>query len=84
MLCKHPIADYRKHGFGRWGVVLKATGRLIGFAGLKYLDELREVDVGYRLLPEYWGMGLATEAAQASVCVVMIPNAEAVQNHRPG
>ena len=68
LLCLHPIADYRKYGFGRWGVVVKDNGRLIGFAGLKYLDELREVDVGYRLLPEYWGNGLATEAARASVC----------------
>ncbi|HEY2252885.1 MAG TPA: GNAT family N-acetyltransferase [Planctomycetaceae bacterium] len=67
MLLRHPIADYRKHGFGRWAVVCKADGRLIGFAGLKYLDELREVDVGYRLLPEYWGRGLATEAVRASV-----------------
>jgi len=67
MLCQHPIADYRKHGFGRWGGVCKDNGRLIGFAGLKYLDEMREVDVGYRLLPEYWGIGLATEAARACV-----------------
>jgi ribosomal-protein-alanine N-acetyltransferase len=34
---------------------------------IKYLDELGEVDVAYRLLPAYWGRGLATEAAIASV-----------------
>ena len=34
---------------------------------IKYLDELGEVDVAYRLLPAYWGQGLATEAARASV-----------------
>ncbi len=67
LLIRHPIADYAKHGFGRWAVICKADGRLIGFAGLKYLDELCEVDVGYRLLPEYWLQGLATEAARASV-----------------
>jgi RimJ/RimL family protein N-acetyltransferase len=34
---------------------------------LKYLEELGEVDVAYRLMPSHWGLGLATEAAFASV-----------------
>lgn len=67
LLIDHPMADYRKHGFGRGACILKSTGEQIGFAGLKYLDELGEVDVAYRLLPAYWGQGLATEAALASV-----------------
>jgi [ribosomal protein S5]-alanine N-acetyltransferase len=67
MLRKRPIDDYRYYGFGRWAVVLKATSKLIGMAGLKFLPEFIEVDVGYRLLPEFWGLGLATEASQASV-----------------
>ena len=67
ILIDHPIADYRKHGFGRGACILKSTGENIGFAGLKYLEELGEVDVAYRLMPTYWGQGLATEAALASV-----------------
>jgi RimJ/RimL family protein N-acetyltransferase len=67
ILLDHPIADYRKHGFGRGACILKSTGQQVGFAGLKYLEELDEVDVAYRLLPAYWGQGLATEAALASV-----------------
>jgi ribosomal-protein-alanine N-acetyltransferase len=67
LLIDHPMADYRKHGFGRGACILKSTGEQIGFAGLKYLDELGEIDVAYRLLPAYWGQGLATEAALASV-----------------
>ena len=67
ILIDHPIADYRKHGFGRGACILKSTGEQIGFAGLKYLEELGEVDVAYRLLPTHWGLGLATEAALASV-----------------
>src|SRR6195256_5846915 len=53
ILIDHPIADYRKHGFGRGALIIKSTGEQIGFAGLKYLDELGEVDVAYRLLPRY-------------------------------
>ncbi|HYJ04417.1 MAG TPA: GNAT family N-acetyltransferase [Chthoniobacterales bacterium] len=67
LLVDHPIADYRKHGFGRGACILKSTDEQIGFAGLKYLEELGEVDVAYRLLPSHWGQGFATEAAIASV-----------------
>ena len=67
ILREHPMADYRKHGFGRGACILKSTGEQIGFAGLKYLEELDEVDVAYRLMPTHWGQGFATEAALASV-----------------
>lgn len=60
-------ADYRKHGYGRLATVDKATQRVIGFCGLKYLDDLKVPDIGYRFLPEYWGRGLATEAALATM-----------------
>jgi ribosomal-protein-alanine N-acetyltransferase len=66
-LVDHPIADYRKYGFGRGACILKSTGEQIGFAGLKYLEELGEVDVAFRLTRSHWRMGLATEAALASV-----------------
>ncbi len=59
--------DFDTVGYGRWGCVLRQTQSIIGFCGLKYLAELDEVDVGYRLLPDYWGRGLATEACRASL-----------------
>jgi RimJ/RimL family protein N-acetyltransferase len=67
LLRDHPIADYRKFGFGRWAVILKSTGENIGFAGLKFLPELQEVDIGYRLLSEHWGKGIATEASRPAI-----------------
>jgi [ribosomal protein S5]-alanine N-acetyltransferase len=67
ILLAHPIADYQKYGFGRWACVLKSSGQVIGFAGLKYLEDLGEVDIGYRLMPAYWGVGLATEASRAAI-----------------
>jgi RimJ/RimL family protein N-acetyltransferase len=67
ILVNHPIADYRKYGFGRWACVLKESGACVGFAGLKYLDDLKEVDLGYRLAPACWGRGLATEACRPVV-----------------
>ncbi len=65
VLVERPLADYRKYGYGRLACVHKQTGGVIGFSGLKYLDDLQEVDVGYRFLPAFWGVGLATESAQA-------------------
>ncbi len=59
--------DFDTVGYGRWGCVLRETGEVIGFCGLKYLDDLDVTDVGYRFLPEHWGRGLATEACRASV-----------------
>jgi RimJ/RimL family protein N-acetyltransferase len=49
------FSDYKKYGYGRYAVVYKPDNKVIGFAGLKYLPELRETDIGFRFLPEYWG-----------------------------
>ena len=57
------FGDYENHGYGRWAVVHKQDDKVIGFAGLKYLPEVDETDIGYRFLPEYWGKGIATEAS---------------------
>lgn len=61
------LGDYQKHGYGRLALELKGEGRFIGFCGLKYLEDHQEVDLGYRLMSNYWGKGLATEAAKACV-----------------
>lgn len=59
--------EYSKYGYARYAVVHKHDHRVIGFAGLKFLPELNETDLGYRILPQYWGQGLATEMAQPLV-----------------
>jgi aminoglycoside 6'-N-acetyltransferase I len=51
-------------GWILWPVIHRQDGVLIGFCG--FSDEFPpEVEIGWRLLPEYWGRGLATEAARA-------------------
>ena len=60
-----PLRDYELYGYGRMACIERATGRLIGFSGLKYLPDMEETDVGYRFLPEAWGKGYATESAAA-------------------
>lgn len=57
------IKHWEKHGFGRWAVVLKETGKLIGYGGLRSLYGTPELV--YLLAKPYWGLGLATELAKA-------------------
>ncbi len=59
------LADYKTYGFGRWATFLKDRMQFIGWAGLAYLPEFDEIDLGYRFLPKYWGEGYATEVSRA-------------------
>ncbi|WP_125720101.1 GNAT family N-acetyltransferase [Pseudoalteromonas rubra] len=60
----HPLNDYRETGFGRLACIDKQSNQLIGFCGLKYMDEIDEIEIGYRFLPAFWGKGLASEAVK--------------------
>lgn len=64
LISKISFKDYDTYGYGRWAVVHKEDQKVIGFAGLKYLPEMDETDIGYRFLPKYWGKGIATEVSK--------------------
>jgi ribosomal-protein-alanine N-acetyltransferase len=62
------LAAYRTVGYSLLAVERKSDGRHVGHVGLLHWDDVdgrEDVEVGYMLLPEFWGMGYATEAAQA-------------------
>ncbi|MDG2014596.1 MAG: GNAT family N-acetyltransferase [Pirellulaceae bacterium] len=61
------LSDYEKYGYGRMAIIHKTDGHFMGFSGLKFLPDLQEVDLGYRLVQRDWGQGYATEAAQVVV-----------------
>jgi len=63
--------QYKDFGIGRLAIIDKVTQEFIGWTGLKYERQLRPemayYDVGYRIREEFWGQGIATETALASL-----------------
>ena len=49
-----------------FAVVLRGNTEVLGYCGFLHHPEVpEEVEIGYRLHPDYWNRGLITEAAQA-------------------
>jgi [ribosomal protein S5]-alanine N-acetyltransferase len=68
-LLQRHLAHWEQHGFGLWAARELATGQFAGRGGLRHwtIEGREEVEVGYGFMPEFWGRGLATELAAASV-----------------
>jgi len=60
-----PIASYARHGHGLYLVALKPGLQPIGMCGLLKRQQVREVDLGYAFLPEFWSNGYGRESAVA-------------------
>jgi ribosomal-protein-alanine N-acetyltransferase len=64
--------QYKDNGIGRWAIIDKKTNNFIGWSGIKLVTELTNnhqnyYELGYRLIKRYWGQGIATETAVASL-----------------
>jgi [ribosomal protein S5]-alanine N-acetyltransferase len=59
------IAGYREQAYGRWAVVERATGRVVGSCGYGAPEIPAEIELGYLFARDVWGRGYATEAARA-------------------
>jgi ribosomal-protein-alanine N-acetyltransferase len=70
-LAEHIRDSYDVHGFGLWAVVFRETGKLIGRSGLLYstIDGTDEAELAYLVGRDWWGKGIATEAARAVLTV---------------
>lgn len=60
---------YKRHGFGRWAVVLRQNGQFAGFCGLRKDERTGRVDLGFRFHRRFWSQGIATEAGRAALLV---------------
>jgi len=61
------LARYENYRFGHQALIEKSSGAFIGQAGLltQEIAGTTEIEIGYHILPDYWGKGFATEAAIA-------------------
>ena len=64
-ILKGPVESYQRFGFGLYLTELKENGIPIGICGLLKRESLKDVDIGYAFLPQFWGQGYASEAAAA-------------------
>jgi RimJ/RimL family protein N-acetyltransferase len=64
------LERWSRRGWSHWAAIHRADERLIGFVGLEpptFLPEVMPtVEVGWRLDPDYWGRGLASEGGRAA------------------
>jgi RimJ/RimL family protein N-acetyltransferase len=65
------VEHWERHGFGWWTLRDPDRGQFIGRGGVKYysLDGRDELELGYGLMSEYWGKGLATELSRETLRV---------------
>jgi [ribosomal protein S5]-alanine N-acetyltransferase len=63
--------QWNDYGHGQWIFFDKATGEFIGRGGIRkvILTDQEEVELGYSLMPEFWGRGLATEIGKMAVSI---------------
>ena len=64
--------QYVDNGIGRWAIIDKNSNEFVGWTGLKFITENINnhenfYDIGFRLIKKYWGKGIATETAFASL-----------------
>ncbi|MBD9657428.1 MULTISPECIES: GNAT family N-acetyltransferase [unclassified Pseudomonas] len=62
---------FAQHGFTFWSLWHREDGRFVGMTGLAHVgfeaSFTPAVEIGWRLSPAFWGLGLAQEAARASL-----------------
>ncbi|HLA95548.1 MAG TPA: GNAT family N-acetyltransferase [Pyrinomonadaceae bacterium] len=55
---------YEKFGFGMCAMIEKESGKMIGSAGIQPLENTGEIEVGYSIIKDRWGLGIGTESAR--------------------
>jgi RimJ/RimL family protein N-acetyltransferase len=58
---------FAERGFCRWKLLTKPDQEMIGFCGVGFWGDDKELEIGWWLARTHWGRGLATEAARCAL-----------------
>ena len=63
------LEHWDRHGYGLWMLRSRSDNAFVGRAVLRHVHvaDNDEIEVGYALMPEFWGRGLATEVGREIV-----------------
>lgn len=61
------IDHWAQHNMCGRAMILRAGDQLIGHCGLQYIPSQPDVEIFYALAKDFWGQGLASEAAHAAL-----------------
>ena len=63
------LEHWDRYGFGWWTMRARASGAFVGRGGLRHvlIEGQDEIELGYGLLPEFWGQGLAVEMSREAL-----------------
>src|SRR5215471_4212000 len=67
MMLDQIVEGYARHDFGILAAIDKERKRIVGFCGLRFVEQGPDIEVLYGIAREDWGKGLATEAARAVI-----------------
>ena len=61
------VEHWQSKHYGVWEILEDQSGWMIGYCGLRYLEEIDDTEVLYGLDKAYWGRGIATQAVRAVI-----------------
>lgn len=61
------LGSWQLRGYGMWAVEEKASGQFIGRVGYIHPETWPGIELGWVLARQFWGQGLAIEAARAAL-----------------
>ena len=61
------LGHWQLRGYGRWSVIERASGRMVGSCGLWWPEGYPRSELTWWILPEFRRLGMATEASNAAI-----------------
>lgn len=61
------LHHWSRYDYGMFVAENVTDGKLVGYCGLRFLETIEKIELGYIIDQPYWGMGMASEMSEACV-----------------